>query len=94
MTINDAILFLESNGYSIDEINTIKTKIINLKKQMYKLEDEAEQLDIKSSRQSHYSLFSKNKIFDDDINLEAIAIKKRSEARKIANQIRELQKLL
>ena len=58
---------------------------------MYDLEIEAETFQIKSRIVSMYSLYSKQKVYLIDEKLALEAYHKRTEARKINNQIKKLE---
>lgn len=94
MEISDAISLLEHYGYLVETIDDVETQILLLKKQMYKLEDEAERLQIKARSASRTSLFSHTKVYLEDEDLASQARKKRMEARDIARHIHDLQKEL
>ena len=68
--------------------------IAELKKQMYDLETEAETLQIKSRITPTYSFYSKQKVYLVDEKLALEAYHKRTEARKLNNQIKKLESKL
>lgn len=72
----------------------INQRIAELKKQMYDLEIEAETLQIKSRVTPMYSFYSKQRVYLIDEKLALEAYHKRTEARKINNQIKKLESKL
>ncbi len=75
-------------------MSEINQKIAELKKQMYDLEIEAETLQIKSRIAPMYSFYSKQRVYLIDEKLALEAYHKRTEARKINNQIKKLESKL
>lgn len=75
-------------------MSEINQKIAELKKQMYDLEIEAETFQIKSRIVPMYSFYSKQKVYLIDEKLALEAYHKRTEARKINNQIKKLESKL
>lgn len=94
MKINEALELLERYGYSVENPEDIKQQIILLKQHMYKLEDEAERLQLRARSVSRISSFSRARVYEDDVDLATQARKKRMEARQLARQIQELQREL
>lgn len=94
MEISDALDILEEYGYLIESTDNVEAQILLLKRQMYKLEDEAERLQIKARSASRTSSFSHTKVYLEDEDLASQARKKRMEARDIARHIYDLQKEL
>lgn len=75
-------------------MSEINQRIAELKKQMYDLEIEAETLQIKSRVTHMYSFYSKQRVYLIDEKLALEAYHKRTEARKINNQIKKLESKL
>lgn len=75
-------------------MSEINQRIAELKKQMYDLEIEAETLQIKSRVIPMYSFYSKQRVYLIDEKLALEAYHKRTEARKINNQIKKLESKL
>ena len=72
------------------DLEDIKNQIILLKRQMYKLENEADLLQMKVTKSTRNN-FSKSMIFVDDYDIEKQAREKRSEALNIKRKIHKLQ---
>lgn len=72
-------------------MQTIISKIAELKQQMYKLEDEAERLQIKAKSHRITSTFSKVMIFIDDDKIASEARLLRLKARELKHEIYELE---
>ena len=73
-------------------MSDIKQEILELKEKMYRLEDEAESLQIRSRTASRTSFYSGAKVYIDDEKMAIEAYRKRNEARKIFHMIKDLEK--
>ena len=73
-------------------MSDIKQEILELKEKMYRLEDEAESLQIRSRTASRTSFYSGAKVYIDNEKMATEAYRKRNEARKIFHMIKDLEK--
>lgn len=78
----------------MQNLTDIKSEILRLKCEMYKLEDDADRLDRLSHMRIRPSIYSNSKIYEDDVKLITDARNKRSEARLLKHQIQELENAL
>lgn len=72
-------------------MSEIEQQVQELKKRMYKLEAEAETLQIRSRTTSRISFYSGAKVYIDDEKMATEAYRKRNEARKLYHLIKELE---
>ena len=68
-----------------------KREILELKERMYRLEEEAEALQIRSRTASRTSLYSGTKVHIDDEKMATEAYRKRNEARTLYRMIKDLE---